>query len=75
MTPEDKKELFKTLGAIEAHQTNIQKDIAEIKEEQKVQSDTITGIRVKSARDAGALAALIAIGISSVKGLFFSGHN
>ena len=79
MTPEEIRELFKTLGAIEAYQTNIQSDIAEIKKEQTSQRETITGIRIKSARDAGGVAALIAILISAaglaIKGLFFGGHN
>jgi len=60
-TETEKTALFRSLGSIEAHQENTKIDIAEIKKEQKSQREVITGIRVKSARDAGAISGAVGV--------------
>ena len=76
-TEEDKKNLFQSLAAIEARQHNtnlamvgleteqkyVTKAVAKIEEKQDEQGKIITNIRVKAARDAGIISAVVGVGV------------
>lgn len=71
LTEDEKAILFTKLGFIEANQINTAKNIDEIKKTQKEHGKAITGIRVKSARDAGIVSSLIGLGV--IVKTYFSG--
>jgi len=79
MTPEEKRQLFEDMGAIKANQENIKENVTELKKEQKGLIEVVTGVRIKAAKDAGAVAVLITLAVSiAIKAMSkyftFGGH-